>query len=69
MFNKLDFDFSKPVEPDRLFECLPNSLRPSNSGKQSEGGGKNHSEKQSSETVTFALPILLPPHTTRSPKL
>ncbi|KAG5129496.1 hypothetical protein JHK84_035893 [Glycine max] len=56
-----DFDFSKPVEPDRLFECLPNSLRPSNSGKQSEGGGKNHSEKQSSETVTFALPILIPP--------
>ncbi|KAG4969783.1 hypothetical protein JHK85_036204 [Glycine max] len=55
------FDFSKPVEPDRLFECLPNSLRPSNSGKQSEGGGKNHSEKQSSETVTFALPILIPP--------
>ncbi|KOM56710.1 hypothetical protein LR48_Vigan10g260200 [Vigna angularis] len=46
---------------DRLFECLPNSLRPSNSGKQSEGGGRNHSGKQSSEAVTFALPTLIPP--------
>ncbi|KAL5149923.1 Exocyst complex component EXO70A1 [Glycine soja] len=60
-FKHLLTNYSKPVEPDRLFECLPNSLRPSNSGKQSEGGGKNHSEKQSSETVTFALPILIPP--------
>lgn len=49
------------MEPDRLFECLPNSLRPSNSGKQGEGGGKNHSGKQSSEAVTFALPTLIPP--------
>ncbi|KAL2318434.1 hypothetical protein Fmac_032310 [Flemingia macrophylla] len=51
---------NKPEEFDRLFECLPNSLRPSNAGKQSEGGGK-HSEKKSSETVTFSLPTLSPP--------
>ncbi|KAG2383990.1 Exocyst complex component [Vigna angularis] len=60
-FKHLLTNYSKPVEPDRLFECLPNSLRPSNSGKQSEGGGRNHSGKQSSEAVTFALPTLIPP--------
>ncbi|QCD92553.1 exocyst complex component 7 [Vigna unguiculata] len=59
-FKHLLTNYSKPVEPDRLFECLPNSLRPSNSGK-GEGGGKNHSGKQSSEAVTFALPTLIPP--------
>ncbi|MCI18008.1 exocyst complex component EXO70A1-like [Trifolium medium] len=57
-FNILAFDFSKPVEPDRLFDCLPNSLRPSAAGG---GGGKNHSEKQSGEAVTFTLPTLIPP--------
>ncbi|WVZ14624.1 hypothetical protein V8G54_012190 [Vigna mungo] len=60
-FKHLLTNYSKPVEPDRLFECLPNSLRPSNSGKQGEGGGRNHSGKQSSEAVTFALPTLIPP--------
>ncbi|XP_047149873.1 exocyst complex component EXO70A1 [Vigna umbellata] len=60
-FKHLLTNYSKPVEPDRLFECLPNSLRPSNSGKQSEGGGRNHSGKQSSEAVTFTLPTLIPP--------
>ncbi|KAL2335564.1 hypothetical protein Fmac_016777 [Flemingia macrophylla] len=59
-FKHLLTNYSKPVEPDRLFECLPNSLRPSNAGKQSEGGGK-HSEKKSSETATFSLPTLIPP--------
>ncbi|KAL9323419.1 hypothetical protein ACSQ67_008276 [Phaseolus vulgaris] len=60
-FKHLLTNYSKPVEPDRLFECLPNSLRPSNSGKHGEGGGKNHSRKQSSEGVAFALPTLIPP--------
>ncbi|RDY06674.1 Exocyst complex component EXO70A1, partial [Mucuna pruriens] len=60
-FKHLLTNYSKPVEPDRLFECLPNSLRPSTSGKQSDGGGKNNSGKQSSENVTFTLPTLIPP--------
>jgi exocyst complex protein 7 len=60
-FNILAFVFSKPVEPDRLFDCLPNSLRPSAAGQQNGGGGKSHSEKQSGDTVTFTLPTLIPP--------
>lgn len=60
-FNIWAFDFSKPVEPDRLFDCLPNSLRPSAAGQQNDGGGKSHSEKQSTEGVTFTLPTLIPP--------
>lgn len=62
-FNKLTFNFSKPVEPDRLFDCLPNSLRPSASGQQSDVGGRNHSgsQKQSTETGTYTLPTLIPP--------
>ncbi|KAJ1384781.1 Exocyst complex component Exo70 [Sesbania bispinosa] len=60
-FKHLLTNYSKPVEPDRLFDCLPNSLRPSASGQQSEGGGKNHSEKKKMETVTFTLPTLIPP--------
>nr|KYP40446.1 Exocyst complex component 7 [Cajanus cajan] len=60
-FKHLLTNYSKPVEPDRLFECLPNSLRPSNSGKQSESGGKNPPGKKGSEAVTFALPTLIPP--------
>ncbi|XP_027366881.1 exocyst complex component EXO70A1 [Abrus precatorius] len=57
-FRHLLTNYSKPVEPDRLFECLPNSLRPSG---QNDGGGKNHTEKQKMETVTFTLPTLIPP--------
>ncbi|OIW21976.1 hypothetical protein TanjilG_18614 [Lupinus angustifolius] len=62
-FRHLLTNYSKPVEPDRLFDCLPNSLRPSTSGKQSDVGSKNHSEskKPSLETVTFTLPTLIPP--------
>ncbi|CAJ1946931.1 unnamed protein product [Sphenostylis stenocarpa] len=60
-FKHLLTNYSKPVEPDFLFECLPNSLRPSNAGKHGEGGEKTHHEKQRLEVVTFALPNLLPP--------
>ncbi|KAE9590102.1 hypothetical protein Lal_00033764 [Lupinus albus] len=62
-FRHLLTNYSKPVEPDRLFDCLPNSLRPSTSGKQSDVGSKTHSEnrKPSLETVTFTLPTLIPP--------
>ncbi|GFZ02529.1 exocyst subunit exo70 family protein A2 [Actinidia rufa] len=35
-FRQLLTSYSKPVEPDRLFDCLPNSLRPS-SGSPGKG--------------------------------
>ncbi|KAL5052475.1 hypothetical protein RYX36_033157 [Vicia faba] len=60
-FKHLLTNYSKPVEPDRLFDCLPNSLRPLAYGQQSSGGGKRHSDKPSIETVTFTLPTLIPP--------
>ncbi|KAK7278734.1 hypothetical protein RJT34_23770 [Clitoria ternatea] len=58
-FKHLLTNYSKPVEPDRLFDCLPNSLRPS--AKHNDGGGKNQSGKPSLEAVTFTLPTLIPP--------
>lgn len=59
----MNLNFSKPVEPDRLFDCLPNSLRPSASGQHGEGGGKNQSESQKNnlDTPVFTLPTLIPP--------
>jgi exocyst complex protein 7 len=60
------FNDSKPVEPDRLFECLPDSLRPPSSGSprnHGDGSGKSlmdHQEK-SLENAVYTLPILIPP--------
>ncbi|KAF7804231.1 exocyst complex component EXO70A1 [Senna tora] len=57
-FRNLLTNYSKPVEPDRLFDCLPKTLRPT-----ADGGGKNHSENQKNalETPTFTPPTLIPP--------
>jgi len=57
---------SKPVEPDRLFECLPNSLRPSSSGsprKHGDDNSKSPTEHQgkSLENAVYTLPTLIPP--------
>lgn len=70
-FRQLLTSYSKPVEPDRLFDSLPNSLRPSSAspGRQREGGGKNpasnmsHSEHPNKrlETVVYTPPTLIPP--------
>ncbi|CAI0462761.1 unnamed protein product [Linum tenue] len=63
-FNTLLSNYSKPVEPDRLFDCLPNSLRPSSASDkhQGEGGNKHSSEQQKSlETAIYTLPTLIPP--------
>lgn len=62
-------NFSKPVEPDRLFDGLPNSLRPSSEspGHQGDSNGKNpsnsHSEHQKSnlENAVYTPPTLIPP--------
>lgn len=51
---------SKPMEPDRLFECLPSNLRPSTEGEG--GGGKNHDPHQKSlENAIFTVPTVIPP--------
>ncbi|KAL0337066.1 UNVERIFIED_CONTAM: Exocyst complex component EXO70A1 [Sesamum calycinum] len=53
--------YSKPVEPDRLFDCLPNSMRPSSgSPREGESNGKKASEQQNKETVVYQLPTLIP---------
>lgn len=63
------WNFSKPVEPDRLFDCLPNSLRPSSGspGHQGDSSGKSpsnhHSEQHKSnlENAVYTPPALIPP--------
>ncbi|KAJ6825957.1 exocyst complex component EXO70A1-like isoform X1 [Iris pallida] len=60
-FKQLLSSYSKPVEPDRLFECLPNSLRPSSEAD----GGKNPAANQSDhaksiETAIYKPPTLIP---------
>ncbi|KAI3447401.1 hypothetical protein Pfo_004066 [Paulownia fortunei] len=63
-FRQLLTSYSKPVEPDRLFDCLPNSMRPSaGSPRDGELNGKKPSEHQnkSLETVVYQLPTLIPP--------
>lgn len=54
------------MEPERLFDCLPNSLRPSSgSPGLGDSGGKHHnpSEHQNSslENVVYTPPTLIPP--------
>ncbi|KAJ4979021.1 hypothetical protein NE237_009801 [Protea cynaroides] len=69
-FKQLLTTYSKPVEPDCLFDCLPNLLRPSSGspGHQTDSSGKNpstnnhsdHSNK-SLEPAVYTLPTLIPP--------
>lgn len=61
-FRQLLTNYSKPVEPDRLFDCLPNSLRPSSASSGHQGDSKSHSENQNrnSEAV-YTTPTLIPP--------
>ncbi|XP_070021639.1 exocyst complex component EXO70A1-like [Nicotiana sylvestris] len=60
-FRQLLTSYSKPVEPDRLFDCLPQSLRPS-TGSPSKGDGTGMKEHQRSlETVVYHPPALIPP--------
>ncbi|XP_042475383.1 exocyst complex component EXO70A1-like [Macadamia integrifolia] len=69
-FKQLLTSYSKPVEPDCLFDGLPNSLRPSSGspGHQADSIGKNpstnhHSEhpNKSLETAVYTPPTLIPP--------
>ncbi|EYU19838.1 hypothetical protein ABFS82_06G083100 [Erythranthe guttata] len=65
-FRQLLLSYSKPVEPERLFECLPNSMRPS--GSPGDSGGKiassnSHSDHQNNTTENsiYTTPTLIPP--------
>ncbi|KAE8125191.1 hypothetical protein FH972_020024 [Carpinus fangiana] len=63
-FKQLLTNYSKPVEPDRLFDCLPNSLRPSSAspGNQGDASSRTHSEHHKSlETAVYKPPTLIPP--------
>eukprot|EP01018_Ginkgo_biloba_P012251 Gb_18937 [translate_table: standard] len=62
--------YSKVVEPERLFECLPNSLRPSTGspGNQGDSNGRkmspgSHPEQiaKGTEGAAYVLPTLIPP--------
>uniref|UniRef100_A0A5B6ZVV6 Exocyst subunit Exo70 family protein n=1 Tax=Davidia involucrata TaxID=16924 RepID=A0A5B6ZVV6_DAVIN len=69
-FKQILSSYSKPVEPDRLFECLPNALRPSSGspGNQGDSSGKNPSsnshsghQNNSLENAVYTPPTLIPP--------
>lgn len=68
-FKQLLASYSKPLEPDRLFECLPNSMRPSSgspghNGDSSHKSPSNHHSEQpngDAETAVFTPPTLIPP--------
>ncbi|KAL6130245.1 hypothetical protein ACLB2K_068626 [Fragaria x ananassa] len=66
-FKQLLKSYSKPVEPERLFDCLPNSLRPS-SGSPGDSNAKNpssnnHHEHHNSnlDNAVYTPPALIPP--------
>ncbi|XP_031499625.1 exocyst complex component EXO70A1-like [Nymphaea colorata] len=62
-FKQLLFSYSKVVEPDLLFKCLPDSMQPSPGspgphGKKTHNG--NHTEVKGTEATVHALPTLVP---------
>ncbi|CAI9091397.1 OLC1v1026421C1 [Oldenlandia corymbosa var. corymbosa] len=70
-FKQLLASYSKPIEPDRLFEGLPSAMRPSSdaAGADGDGNGKNPSANGhhhdhhhiNAENATYTLPTLIPP--------
>ncbi|PON43334.1 Exocyst complex protein [Parasponia andersonii] len=64
-FGQLLTNYSKPVEPDRLLDCLPNSLRPSatSTGHKGDASGKSHSDHHNKrlEAAVYAPLTLIPP--------
>jgi exocyst complex protein 7 len=55
------FLFSKPIEPDRLFDCLPKSLRPTKGDHETDGGGRSDHPSKGLETAVYRTPTLIPP--------
>ncbi|XP_006662750.1 exocyst complex component EXO70A1-like [Oryza brachyantha] len=62
-FRQLMTTYSKPIEPDRLFDCLPKSLRPTKDDPDGDRGNAGHSEhpSKSLETAVYRTPTLIPP--------
>ncbi|KDP36125.1 hypothetical protein JCGZ_08769 [Jatropha curcas] len=62
-FRQLLNNYSKPVEPDHLFDCLPNSLRPSSGSPRHQGAAnaKSTENNKSSEAPIYTVPTLIPP--------
>lgn len=64
-FKQLLLSYSKPVEPERLFECLPNSMRPSESPGHSNGkipsSSSHHDQHNTAENSVYTTPALIPP--------
>ncbi|XP_031116222.1 exocyst complex component EXO70A1-like [Ipomoea triloba] len=67
-FKHLLSSYSKAIEPDRLFECLPNSLRPSAGSPGDQASGKNPSsnshaehDNNGTENAVYTPPTLIPP--------
>lgn len=64
---QLNFEllFSKPVEPDRLFDGLPNTMRPSSASPcHDDSSGLRHTAEHQNkclETVIYHPPTLIPP--------
>ncbi|MED6135329.1 hypothetical protein PIB30_117718 [Stylosanthes scabra] len=70
-FKQLLSSYSKPVEPERLFDCLPNSMRPSSGSPSQEGdptaknpSSNHHSDSHNNnnaDAVVYTPPALIPP--------
>ncbi|KAG9138848.1 hypothetical protein Leryth_007484 [Lithospermum erythrorhizon] len=66
-FKQLLSSYSKPVEPERLFECLPNSMQPSGNGDHTDANGKNSSNShfdhhnRGADNAVYTPPALIPP--------
>ncbi|KAG8093632.1 hypothetical protein GUJ93_ZPchr0012g20853 [Zizania palustris] len=62
-FRQLMSTYSKPIEPDRLFDCLPKPPRTPKADHEADGGHSTHSEHPSKglDTAICRTPTLIPP--------
>ncbi|XP_048321237.1 exocyst complex component EXO70A1 [Ziziphus jujuba] len=64
-FRQLLTNYSKPVEPDLLLDCLPSSLRPSSGSPRQKGDasgtGQSGPQNKNVEAVVYTPPTLIPP--------
>ncbi|TVU26790.1 hypothetical protein EJB05_29368 [Eragrostis curvula] len=60
-FKQLMSNYSKPIEPDRLFDCLPKSLRPTKGDNENDGAGRSEHPSKGLETAIYRTPTLIPP--------
>ncbi|KAL5205664.1 hypothetical protein ABZP36_033873 [Zizania latifolia] len=62
-FKQLMSTYSKPIEPDRLFDCLPKPPRAPTADHEADGGHSTHSEHppKGLDTAICRTPTLIPP--------